>query len=70
MKRATGTRTKADFVVSGAPDIWRGVFEKAINPTAARTTGKLNGQGQDDQLLKNMSAFSYVVDSMTKVDFE
>ena len=65
-----GDADKADFVVSGAPDVWRGVFEKAINPTAALTTGKLKVKGKMTTLLKNMSAFSYVVDSMTKVEFE
>lgn len=65
-----GDTDTADFVVSGAPDVWRGVFEKAINPTAALTTGKLKVKGKMTTLLRNMSAFSYVVDSMTKVEFE
>ena len=65
-----GDADQADFVVSGAPDVWRGVFQKEINPTAALTTGKLKVKGKMTTLLKNMSAFSYVVDSMTKVEFE
>ena len=65
-----GDAERSDFVVSGAPDAWRGVFEKKINPTAALTTGKLKVKGKMTTLLKNISAFSYVVDSMTKVEFE
>jgi putative sterol carrier protein len=59
-----------DFVITGAPDVWRGVFEKTINPTAALTTGKMKVKGKMTTLLKNMKAFSYVIEAMTKVDFE
>jgi len=59
-----------DFVITGPPDVWRGIFEKRINPTAALTTGKMKVKGKMTTLLKNMSAFSYVIEAMTKVDFE
>ncbi len=59
-----------DFVITGAPDVWRGVFEKTINPTAALTTGKMKVKGKMTTLLKNMKAFSYVIETMTRVDFE
>ena len=59
-----------DFVITGPPDVWRGIFEKQINPTAALTTGKMKVKGKMTTLLKNMKAFSYVIEAMTKVDFE
>lgn len=59
-----------DFAITGPPDIWRGIFEKKINPTAALTTGKMKVKGKMTVLLKNMKAFSYVIEAMTKVDFE
>lgn len=59
-----------DFVITGAPGVWRGVFEKTINPTAALTTGKMKVKGKMTTLLKNMKAFSYVIEAMTRVDFE
>ena len=59
-----------DFVITGAPDVWRGIFEKTINPTAALTTGKMKVKGKMTTLLKNMKAFSYVIEAMTKVAFE
>lgn len=60
----------ADFVISGAPDVWRGVLEKSINPTAALTRGQLKLKGKMSVLLKNMEAFGYIIDSMTKIKFE
>ena len=59
-----------DFVITGPPDVWRGIFEKTINPTAALTAGKMKVKGKMTTLLKNMKAFSYVIEAMTKVDFE
>ncbi|MGH9035608.1 MAG: SCP2 sterol-binding domain-containing protein [Acidimicrobiia bacterium] len=65
-----GDADAANFVVSGPADIWRGVFEKTVNPTAALTRGQMKVKGKMTVLLKNMDAFSYVIDTMTKVDFE
>ena len=59
-----------DFVITGPPDVWRGIFEKKINPTAALTTGKMKVKGKMTTLLKNMKAFSYVIEAMTRVKFE
>jgi putative sterol carrier protein len=59
-----------DFVITGPPDVWRGIFEKTINPTAALTTGKMKVKGKMTTLLKNMKAFQYVIEAMTKVEFE
>jgi hypothetical protein len=58
----------ADFVISGAPDVWRGVLTKSINPTAALTRGQLKVKGKMTTLLKHMNAFSYIIDSMTKIE--
>lgn len=60
----------ADFVISGSSDVWRGVFTKTINPTVALTRGQLRVRGKMSVLLKNMSAFQYVIVAMTRVDFE
>ena len=57
-------------MITGPPDVWRGIFEKKINPTAALTTGKMKVKGKMTALLKNMKAFSYVIEAMTRVDFE
>lgn len=60
----------ANFVISGSSDVWRGVFEKKVNPTVALTRGQLRVRGKMAQLLKNMSAFQHVIVAMTRVDFE
>ena len=71
VREATEADAEAvDFVITGPPDVWRGIFEKKINPTAALTTGKMKVTGKMTTLLKNMKAFSYVIEAMTKVDFE
>ena len=58
----------ADFVLTGAPEVWRGVLDKTLNPTAALTRGQLKVKGKMTTLLKHMSAFSYVIDAMTKIE--
>jgi hypothetical protein len=59
---------QADFVLSGAADVWRGVLDKTLNPTAALTRGQLKVKGKMTTLLKHMTAFSYVIDAMTKIE--
>jgi putative sterol carrier protein len=58
----------ADFVLTGPSDVWRGIFDKTLNPTAALTRGQLKVKGKMTTLLKHMSAFSYVIDAMTKIE--
>ena len=58
----------ADFVISGAPEVWRGVLDKSINPTAAMTRGQLKVKGKMTTLLKHMGPFGYIIDSMTKIE--
>jgi putative sterol carrier protein len=60
----------ADYVISGSSDVWRGCFDGSINPTVAMTRGKLRVRGKMAQLLKNMPAFTYIQDTMSKIDFE
>lgn len=60
----------ADYVISGSSDVWRGCFDGSINPTVAMTRGKLRVRGKMAQLLKNMPAFMYIQDTMSKIDFE
>lgn len=61
---------KANFVISGSSDNWRGIFEDKINPTVALTRGQLRVKGKMTQLLKNMNAFQYVIVAMKRVNFE
>ncbi|GAB3077911.1 SCP2 sterol-binding domain-containing protein [Nocardioides zeae] len=61
---------KADFVISGSSDVWRGCFDGSINPTVAMTRGQLRVRGKMSQLLKNMSAFQHVITAMSRIDFE
>lgn len=65
---ASADAEPADFVISGTPDVWRGVLEKKINPTAALTRGQLKLKGKMSALLKHMNAFGHVIDTMTKVE--
>ena len=58
----------ADFVLTGATEVWRGVLDKSLNPTAALTRGQLKVKGKMTTLLKHMNAFSYVIDAMTKIE--
>jgi hypothetical protein len=65
---ASADAEPADFVISGPPEIWRGVLEKNISPTAAMTKGQLKVKGKLTTLLKHMTAFGYVIDTMTKIE--
>ena len=67
---ASAEEEPADFVLTGAPEVWRGVLDKTLNPTAALTRGQLKVKGKMTTLLKHMSAFSYVIDAMTKIELE
>jgi hypothetical protein len=58
----------ADYVISGSPEAWRAVFKKELKPTTAMATGKLKVQGKQTYLLRNMSAFSYILEVMTGLD--
>jgi hypothetical protein len=59
---------KADFVLSAAPEVWRGIFDQTINPTNALVKGQIKVKGKIASLLRHMSAFSYIIDAMTKIE--
>jgi hypothetical protein len=59
---------KADFVLSAAPDVWRGIFDQTINPTNALVKGQIKVKGKIAALLRHMTAFSYIIEAMTKLD--
>lgn len=61
---------KADFMISGSSDVWRGCFDGSLNPTVAMTRGKLRVRGKMAQMLKNMPAFMYIQETMGKIEFE
>jgi len=61
---------RADFLISGSSDVWRGCFDGSINPTVAMTRGRLRVRGKMAQMLKNMPAFMYIQETMGKIEFE
>jgi putative sterol carrier protein len=59
---------QADFVLSAAPEVWRGIFDQTINPTNALVKGQIKVKGKIAALLRHMTAFSYIIDAMTKIE--
>jgi putative sterol carrier protein len=59
---------KADFTLSAAPDVWRGIFDQTINPTNALVKGQIRVKGKMAALLRHMTAFSYIIEAMTKIE--
>lgn len=57
-----------DFVITGTGDSWKAVLRKEVKPTTAMATGKLKVDGKQIYLLRNMSAFTHMLDLMTKLD--
>ncbi len=66
---ASAADEPADFVISGSADVWRGVLEKRVSPTAALTRGQLKLKGKMTTLMKHMGQFSHVLDTMSQVQF-
>ncbi|MCX2934418.1 SCP2 sterol-binding domain-containing protein [Mycobacterium sp. CVI_P3] len=58
----------AQFVVSGTGESWRAVMQKEVKPATAMATGKLKVKGKQTYLLKNMGAFTRILDVMTSLD--
>ena len=65
---ASADAEPADFVLSGNPDVWRGVLDRTINPTVALTRGQLKVKGKMTTLLKNMNTLSYINEALTKIE--
>lgn len=59
---------EVDFVISGSGETWRGILTKEINPTTALTRGQLKVKGKMATLLKNMSAFTYIINKMMEIE--
>jgi hypothetical protein len=58
----------SDYLISGSPEVWKAVFRKELKPTTAMATGKLKVRGKQSYLLRNMAAFSYILEVMTNQD--
>lgn len=58
----------AEFVITGSGDAWKAVLTKEIKPATAMATGKLKVKGKQTFLLKNMGAFSHILEAMTRLD--
>lgn len=58
----------SDYLISGPPEAWKALFQKELKPATAIATGKLKVKGKQTYLLKNMAAFSYILDVMTNLD--
>jgi putative sterol carrier protein len=60
----------ADFVMAADPDTWRAILEKKTNPTVALARGKIKVEGNVGTLMKNMKAFSRILDVMSAVPLD
>jgi hypothetical protein len=58
----------AEFVITGTGEAWRAVLRREVKPATAMATGKLKVKGRQTYLLKNMAAFSHILDVMTRLD--
>ena len=58
----------ADFVITASTDDWKAVLRREVKATTAMATGRLKVKGKQTYLLKNMAAFSYILDVMTQLD--
>ncbi len=63
-----GESHQTDFVIAGSPEHWKAVLRKEIKPATAMATGKLKVEGKQIYLLRNMAAFSRMLDLMTELD--
>jgi hypothetical protein len=58
----------ADFVITGPPDVWRGVVSGELSPTTAMAKGQLKVQGKMTTLLRHMNAFSRIINILKELD--
>ena len=65
---ATPDERPAEFIITGSGDSWKAVLRKEVKPATAMATGKLKVKGRQTFLLKNMGAFSYILEVMTQLD--
>ena len=57
----------ADFTLQGSPEAWRGLLEGTTTPMKALTGGQLKVKGNMVTLMKEMKAFSHVMDSLAQI---
>jgi putative sterol carrier protein len=57
----------AQFVISAPAEVFRSMIEGKLKPTMAIATGKFKVKGDLKVLLKEMTAFQYFLDSMSKI---
>lgn len=60
----------ADFVISASGSLWKAIATKQAKPTTAMASGKLKVKGKQTVLLRNMSAFTRLMDLMTQLPVE
>ena len=57
-----------DFVISGPSEAWQRVIQKELDPKMALLKGDFKLKGSLSFLLKNMKSFSYIIDSMSRLE--
>lgn len=57
----------ADFVISGRGDLWKSIATGKVKPTVAMAGGKLKVKGKQTLLLRNMGAFTRLMDIQTSL---
>jgi alkyl sulfatase BDS1-like metallo-beta-lactamase superfamily hydrolase len=65
---ASADAEPADFTLQGSPEAWRGLLEGTTTPMKAITGGQLKLKGNMMALMKEMKAFSHVMDSLAKIE--
>lgn len=68
VREADARGESVDFNLSAAPDTWRALLEGKSSPMLAITRGKLKVDGNLAVLMKEMKAFSKVLDAMADVE--
>lgn len=63
-----GDSPPVEFAFSGPADVWRCVFAKETSASMALMTGRLKLVGKKSWLLGNMSAFMYMLDTLTGIE--
>lgn len=64
-----GECDSCDAFVTAAPEVWRAIFTGRTSPTVALATGKVKLKGDKVRLMKNMAAFTHVIDTMKTIEF-
>ncbi|NDJ91403.1 SCP2 sterol-binding domain-containing protein [Mycolicibacter kumamotonensis] len=65
-----GEEATADFVISGAPMVWRDLIQQKLSPTVAMASGKVKIKGSQAALLRHMKRFNYLISQLCSMDLE